>query len=260
MILSEVMERLEQLCPLSFAEDWDNSGLQLGRTSQEIEKILICVDVTTQTVEQAIREGCDLIVAHHPLLFNGLKTVSDLDFVGRRAELLIRSGIACYAMHTNFDVIGMADAAADELDLMDREVLSVTFEDDVSREGLGRIGRLRSHMALEDLAAEVRDAFRLERVRVYGDLRQPVVTAAVLPGSGADEIDAALKAGADVMITGDVSHHRGIDAVEKGIAVIDAGHYGLERIFLPYMQDLIRREMPEMAVVCAEDRQPYAEI
>ena len=103
----------------------------------------------------------------------------------------------------------------------------------------------------------MRDTFRIPNVRVFGDPEQPVVCAAVLPGSGGDEIDISLKEGADVMITGDISHHKGIDAVEKGIAVIDAGHYGIEKIFVPYMRDFLRREFPDLTVIEAKESDPF---
>jgi len=156
--------------------------------------------------------------------------------------------------------MGMADAAADELKLENREVLEVTYEDDISHEGLGRIGTLPGYMPLRDFAALVRDTFHVARVRCYGDPDQPVVTAAILPGSGKDDIDRALAAGADVMVTGDITHHVGLDAVEKGIAVIDAGHFGVEKLFLPYMKDFLNREVPEIAVMESEQGEPYTEI
>ena len=92
------------------------------------------------------------------------------------------------------------------------------------------------------------------------DPQQAIVTVAVMPGSGKDELDLAAEKGADVMITGDVSHHAGLDALEKGIAVIDAGHYGVEKLFIPYMKDYLEREMPELSVVCAKEKEPFFEV
>ena len=257
MKLRELIEKLEQLCPTSFALPWDNSGLQAGHSDKEVRRVMLALDVTSDVVEQAVREGADLILTHHPILFSPLKTVSDADFVGRRVELLIRNDIAAYAMHTNFDVLGMADAAADAVGMIDREVLEVTYEDDVSREGLGRVGHLPEHITLRELAQQVKEAFAVDSVRVYGDPEAWIVTCAILPGSGTDEADKALEAGADVLITGDVTHHRGIDAVEKGIALIDAGHFGVEKMFIPYMEDYFHRELPEIAVLRASQGEPY---
>lgn len=260
MRLSEVIENLERFCPGSFAEKWDNPGLQVGNSTQEIKCVLLALDATSEVIEQAKEMEADLILTHHPLLFHGIQHVSNDDYVGKRILFLAENRIACYAMHTNFDVLGMADAAADELRLVDREVLQVTFEDEVSREGIGRIGKLPEYMKLEELAQRIREVFRIPTVRCYGQPDEPVVTAAILPGAGSGEIDLAVSGGADVMITGDVSHHTGIDALEKGIAVIDAGHYGVEKLFMPYMKEYFHREMPEIRVLCAAEKEPFFQI
>ena len=162
-------------------------------------------------------------------------------------------------MHTNFDVLGMADAAADMMRLTDREVLEVTFEDDISVEGIGRIGMLPEPMKLSEYAQKVGEIFKIGHVRYYGDPDQILVTCAILPGSGKSEIDLAVKSGADVYITGDISHHDGIDAVEKGIAVIDAGHYGIEKLFIPYMKEYLEREAPELTIISCDAGAPFME-
>ncbi len=256
MKLEQVITMLEHLCPPEFAMSWDNSGLQVGRYEQDISTICIAVDATTPVIDFAVEQGADLLITHHPLLFGSLKSVHDRDFVGRRVIELIKNDIACYAMHTNFDVMGMADAAADLLRLTDREVLEVTFEDDVSKEGIGRIGKLPEHMRLDEFAAFVKKAFGLDQVRVYGDPGDTVVTCAILPGSGREEIDLAAAKGADVMVTGDVNHHAGIDAAEKGIAVIDAGHYGVEKIFVPYMEGYLHRKLSPLDILAAPESEP----
>lgn len=260
MLMSEMISVIEQFCPPSFAEDWDNVGLIAGRSDKEVRKVIVALDATSEVVDEAVRSGADALVTHHPLIFGGIKKVNDNDFVGRRILALIQNDISYYAMHTNFDVMGMADAAADAMNLQDREVLEVTFKDDISHEGLGRIGTLPEHMPLSDCAAYVRDVFHIPHVRIYGDPDQPIVTTAILPGSGHDEIDLAVTANADVMITGDISHHNGIDAVEKGIAVIDAGHYGIEKIFMPYMKEFFGRELPELEVIESKQKEPFTEI
>ncbi|MBR3366860.1 MAG: Nif3-like dinuclear metal center hexameric protein [Lachnospiraceae bacterium] len=257
MRLSALLREIEEYCPASYALSWDNSGLQCGSRDQEIETVMLALDATGDVIEEAAEEGADLLITHHPLLFRGIKSVSDDDHVGRRLLRMIRSGIACYAMHTNFDVIGMADEAADMLRLCDREVLMPTCEGDHVVEGIGRVGNLLEHMSLRDCAEWVRDVFDIPHVRVYGDPDQPVITCAVLPGSGHDEIDLALQKGADVMITGDISHHDGLDAVEKGIAVIDATHYGIEKLFVPYMEKYMTGEFPELKILKAHEKEPF---
>ena len=256
MRLKEIMQMLEELCPPSFAMSWDNVGLLVGRADKEVQTIALALDATSEVIESAVMQKADLILTHHPLLFSGIKKINDSDYVGKRVLSLIRNDISCYAMHTNFDVLGMADAAADLLRLTDREVLEVTYEDEISVEGIGRAGVLPEPMKLSELAARVSEVFDIEHVRYYGDPEQMLVTCAILPGSGKGEVDLAVKSGADVYITGDINHHDGIDAVEKGIAVIDAGHYGVEKLFVPYMKDYLRRELPGIKILAAPEREP----
>lgn len=115
-----------------------------ARRDKDVETIYIALDATDEVVEDAMRVGADLLLTHHPLIFKKLSRVNTDDFIGRRIVSLIQKDISYYAMHTNFDVMGMADAAADELGLRDREVLNVTYEDEISKEGCGRVGRLQS--------------------------------------------------------------------------------------------------------------------
>ncbi len=131
----EIIDKLESLSPTEFAEEWDNIGLLAGRRDKEVRTVYIALDATDDVIEEAVRLGADLLLTHHPLIFKKMSRVNTDDFIGRRVCELIRNDISYYAMHTNFDVMGMADAAADELSLKDRRVLDVTYEDDISKEG-----------------------------------------------------------------------------------------------------------------------------
>lgn len=253
----KIIEKLEILSPKAYAEEWDNIGLLAGRQDKKVETVYIALDATDDVIEEVVRLGADMLITHHPLIFKKMDRINTDDFIGRRVYQLIRSDVSYYAMHTNFDVMGMADAAADELTLMDRKVLNVTFEDDISKEGCGRVGKLRKRMSVAELAELVKTKFRVPNVRVFGELGDIVEVAAVMPGSGGDYIKDALNAGADVMITGDIDHHEGIDAVAQGITVIDAGHYGIEKIFISYMEEFIKRELPELKIYKAEIKEPF---
>lgn len=253
----EVLEKLEALSPLSYAEDWDNVGLLAGRRDKEIKSIYIALDATDDVIEEVVRLKADLLLTHHPLIFKKMDRINTDHFIGRRIYELIKNDICYYAMHTNFDVMGMADAAADKLGLQTRNVLNVTFEDDIAKEGCGRYGKLPKKMTLRECAELVKKCFEVPNVRVYGDLDSFVEDAAVMPGSGGSYIQDALMCGADVMITGDVDHHEGIDAVAQGIQIIDAGHYGIEKLFIPYMAEYLNRELPGIIVNTVEYQEPF---
>ena len=260
MRCSEIITRLELLSPPSFAEDWDNVGLLVGRMDQEISSVYVALDATDKVIEEAVQNGADMIITHHPLIFSGLKSITEEAFIGRRVRKMIGEDICYYAMHTNFDVLGMADAATEELHLANSQVLHTTFEDDISKEGFGRYGKLPREMTLGECAEYVKRKFSLEHVMVYGDLRTVVNIAAICPGYGKDFMDDAIKVGADVYVTGDVSHHMGIDAIAQGVCVIDAGHYGIEKIFIPYMKDFLKKQMPGIKVFTEEVKNPFTVI
>lgn len=257
MRCSEVMNILETMSPVMFAENWDNVGLLVGREDKTVHKVMIALDATDDVVEQAVLQGVDLLLTHHPLLFSSIKKITEADFIGRRLLKLIRNDICYYAMHTNFDVMGMADAAADAMGLHRCEVLEITYEDDIAKEGIGRIGRLPQKMSLEQTAELCKKAFGLDNVRIYGEAEADIEMAAIVPGSGKDYIDAALIKGADVLITGDIGHHNGLDAMEQGLAIIDAGHYGIEKLFVPYMEEFFADQMPELVVLKAAQKAPF---
>ncbi len=257
MRCEEVIRKLEELSPVSFAESWDNPGLLAGRTDKEIQKIYIALDATTEVIEEAVRCGADMLLTHHPLIFKGIKKVNSEDFVGRRILTLLQADMCYYAMHTNFDVKGMADAAADRVALKDRNVLEVTYEKDGATEGIGRIGKLESTMTLDACAKTVKQAFGIEHVKVFGEPDVQVTNVAISPGSGKSMIDAALAKKVDVLITGDIDHHDGIDALERGMAVIDAGHFGLEKIFIPYMKEYLEEQIKDVLIICDESESPF---
>ena len=256
----EIMERLEELSPTMYAEDWDNVGLLVGRREKDVRKIYIALDATDEVIEEAVKLQADMLITHHPLIFSAMKKIQSDDYIGRRILRLARHDIACYAMHTNFDIMGMADAAADEIGLRKREVLDITYEDDIAKEGIGRRGRLPQIMTLEECAEHVKKCFHLEHVKVFGDPETTVETAAICPGSGKSVVSDAVLAKADVLITGDIDHHTGIDANAQGLMIIDAGHYGIEKIFIAYIKEYIQRELPEMMVYTHPLVSPYTVI
>lgn len=255
-----VMGILEELSPTCYAEKWDNVGLLVGRKSKEVNTIFVALDATDDVIKAAIECEADMLITHHPLLFSPIKSVRADDFIGRRILTLAKHDISYYAMHTNFDVMGMADAAADEIGLVEREVLDVTYEDEIGTEGIGRIGRLSGDFTLVELCELVKERFNLDSVKVYGefdDSDRLMDVCAIVPGSGKSMIDVAIEKGADVLITGDIDHHAGIDALARGLCIIDASHHGLEKIFVPYMEDFLRDELPEVKVYTSELTAPF---
>ena len=243
MTVSELVELLEEDVPSKDALDWDNVGLLVGDLGWPVSSVYVALDATDEVIDHAIEKGADMIITHHPLVFPTVNRVVANDFIGRRIIKMVEHHIACYAMHTNFDIHRMGALAEKRLELGHTIALDpceIDGEYDVNV-GIGRIGSLLDHPStLKEYATKVRQAFQLPYVRVYGDEDQVIRTVAISPGSGKSEIVPAIKAGADVLITGDIDHHNGIDAVARNLSIIDAGHYGIEHIFIEYVSMFLK--------------------
>ena len=253
MKCSEICALIEQEYGTEYACDWDNVGLLAGRSTKEVKKILLSLDATDEVVRMAAEGGYDMLITHHPMLFSAIKRVTDQDMNGRRLLELIRNDISYYAMHTNYDVLGMASLSGKMLSLRDTEVLEITEEE----EGIGRIGNFPKEMTLEACCEQVKKAFRLEHVKVFGALSRGVRRVAICPGSGKSVIGVSIEKGADVLVTGDIGHHEGIDAAAQGLSIIDAGHYGVEHIFIKDMKQYLIQHFQEMEVIGAPISHPF---
>lgn len=261
MLCKEVMDVIEREYPLSYALDWDNVGLLVGRDDKEVKRIYIALDATDDVIEKAISVQADMLITHHPMLFSPVKKINNLDFTGGRIMKLIQNDISYYAMHTNYDVLGMADLSGDKMNMRDAEILEVTSEGDIGKEdepeGIGRVADLEEPMTLRECCEDVKEAFHLGAVKVFGNLEQKVKRIAICPGSGKSVIRTALEKKADVLITGDIGHHEGIDAVEQGLAIIDGGHYGIEHIFIEDMRQYLEKNLQQVDVVAAPISHPF---
>ena len=220
-----------------------------------MKNVYVALDLTEEIIDRAIEEKADMIITHHPLIFSPLRTVTDMDFIGRRVVKLLQNDISYYAMHTNYDVLRMADLSADILGIDCQEVLDKTSTEE--DKGIGKIGIYENEMTLRQCSELVKKKFGLNAVQVFGAEEKTVRKIAVCAGSGKSVISLAIDKGADVLITGDIGHHEGIDAVEQGLTIIDAGHYGLEHIFIKDVAETLEKDFSELVVKQAEIVFPF---
>lgn len=260
MLCKEVMERIENRYSRSYALEWDNVGLLVGRDDKEVKKIYLALDATDQVIDAAVAAGVDLLITHHPLIFSGMKRINNQDFIGRRLLKLIQNDISYYAMHTNYDVMGMSALVGEKIELEEAEVLEVTGESEEGLEGVGRVANLSQKQTLRECADFVKETFGLQSVKVFGNLEMPVKRIAISPGSGKSMIGVALEKQADVLVTGDIGHHEGIDAVAQGMAIIDAGHYGIEHVFVEDMKTYLTAQCEEIEVLAEPISHPFVVI
>lgn len=256
----ELITFLETEVPLETAEGWDNPGFLVGDKDKEIKKVLVVLDITNEVVDYAIDQKADFILAHHPIIFSKINKCTSDDFLQKKLLKLIRHDICAYGMHTCYDVCRMGDQVADRLNLKEIQgpvELSKSHNEKAFGKGIGIVTKIEDEISVGEYAKKVKEAFSLENVMVFGNLDTKISKLAVVPGSGRSMISEAKSTGADVFLTGDIGHHEGLDAVDMGMCVIDAGHYGLEQVFIDDMKDLIRTHFSDMNVITYKAGSPY---
>ena len=255
MLCKDIITVIEATYPKNAAEEWDNVGLLTGRTDKEVRKVYVALDATDEVIEEAVSCGADMLITHHPLVFSPLKQITDEEIVGERILKLIRHDISYYAMHTNYDVLRMAELAGIKLGLTDMEVLEVT--DAEKGIGIGKVGVLPEKMSVRECCELVKRVFQLDAVKVYGVLEEHVQQVAILPGSGKHMSTQAISKQTDVFITAEIDHHEGMDSVAAGMSIIDAGHYGLEHIFIEDMSSFLKENLQGVKVEKTDIRHPF---
>lgn len=225
--INDLVKAIEHIAPPALAYDWDNTGIQL-RCSDNINKVLITLDITPETAEEAKAKGCDLIISHHPLIFEPLKSLSIENAPQAVAMQLIRNGISVYSAHTSYDRAegGIGDILARELGLQD-----ICTELN-SGEGLMRTGRLMEPLKRSAFLEYIKNTLKVNTVRISNTKIDIIKKVAVVGGSGGDFYKAAKEAGSQALITGEAKHHHFIEAAASGILLVEAGHFETERYFI----------------------------
>lgn len=244
--LSEVVDILEKHWPSAGAEEWDAPGLVVGSPDHTVSSIHLMVDATVESIAEALQQGCDLIVAHHPLLLRGVTSVAESTYKGRVIADLIRAGAALYAAHTNADVVptGTSAQLAELLDLRDHEPLTLS---ETPGHGLGRRGVLPAAMTLYELAVKLGEILPQTAVGpvVAGDPDALVTTVSLCAGAGDSLLSHPQVIDSDVYITSDLRHHPASEAREQasvsgGPALINISHFAAEWLWLEHAASELR--------------------
>ena len=251
----DVMDVMERIAPKKLAEDWDNPGLLVGSPDDEVRRILVCLDVREETAKRAQDENFQMIVAHHPVIFRGLKKLrTDLPD-GRLLGALLRSGVAVFAAHTNLDCAegGVNDVLAARIGL-DPATLAPLGNAESLSESLGRVGKLPAPMDAKAFAEQVKKGTGASSVRFVSGGGRPVQKVGLCSGSGAEFIERAAFMGCDAYVTGDVRYHDAQRAAALGVHVIDAGHFATEQPIVEILAARLAEAFGEKAEVVADDR------
>ena len=250
----DVMDVMERIAPKKLAEDWDNPGLLVGSPDDEVRRILVCLDVREEMAARAEAEGFQMIVAHHPVIFRGLKKLrTDLPD-GRLLGALLRAGVAVFAAHTNLDCAegGVNDVLAARIG-HDSETIAPLGSAESLPESLGRVGKLPGPMEAKAFVEQVKKGLGVSTVRFVSGGNHPVKKVGLCSGSGAEFIERAAFLGCDAFVTGDVRYHDAQRAAALGVHVVDAGHFATEQPVVEILAARLSEELAGKVEVVADD-------
>ena len=249
MKIKEIVCALGQFAPLPLQDSYDNAGLQVGLTEAEVTGALLCLDVTEAVVDEAIELGYNLIISHHPLIFRGFKSITGANYIERCVMKAIKHDIVIYSAHTNLDnaVNGVNYKMAEKIGLQGIAFLEQKTECEPIQAGAGVVGMLPKAEKDVDFLQRVKQLFQVGCVKHTSLNGRMIQKVALCGGAGAFLIGEAVKAGADVFITGEIKYH---DYFGHGndILLAEIGHYESEQYTKEIFQQRIRERFPEVSV------------
>ena len=254
--VKDIYGYIDRIAPFHTQLGFDNAGLLVGRAGREVDTVLVALDITKDVIREAQTLGAQLIVAHHPVIFNPIKSVTDGDTTGEKVLMLAESGMAAICAHTNLDAArdGVNDVLARRLGLTEVDLLCKDGEDEWGRPyGIGRVGVLNVNcpMGAADFARTVKEALGAADVRCM-DAGKTVFRVAVGGGSCGSMLRDAVAAGCDTFVTADVKYDVFLEAKELGINLLDAGHFATENVVIEPLAQGLQNAFPGVKVLVSK--------
>ena len=251
MKIKDVICALERFAPLPLQEDYDNAGLQVGLTEADVSGVLLCLDVTEQVVEEAVANDCNMIVAHHPLIFRKLAHVSDSNYVERCVVAAIKNDITIVAMHTNLDSTkgGVNYMIARKLGFIQDSIKPLDMRCIDGAEGsAGIIGELAEPITADAYIKKVKEIFKADCVMSNELLERPIKKIALCGGAGSFLLRQAMAAGADAFLTGEMRYHEYF-GFEQALQITVIGHYESEQYTKELLEEIINDNCPGIKTI-----------
>ena len=258
MKVKDIVAMLEAEVPLAWQESYDNAGLAVGSPEAEVERVLIALDATEEVVEEAISEGCQMVVTHHPIIFRPIKRLADENRQQRTIANAIRHGIALYAAHTNLDSAPHRGISHHLAALLGLNVVSLLEPSAVEGVGIGVVGELPEAVPTEEFLVRIKDVLGVVALRHSTVRIDTVQRVAICSGSGGGLIEAAEKSGADLYLAADFKYHDFVDA--DRMVLVDAGHFESEICAIEILFDILSKKITTFALrksACAENPVKY---
>lgn len=255
MKVGEILNFINELAPWGYAETWDNVGLMLGSRQSDVKRMLLCMDVTSKVIREAIDYEAEMIISHHPFLFSSINRLDFDTIKGQQIQTLVTKNISVISAHTNLDVTagGVNDTLAGTLGLSElislKSYIPQGYQEDL---GLGKLGTLENSMVFSDFIDHVKKHLKISALRVIGPHPDKVKHVGVFCGSFDVDLHYLRSLKQDVVITGDMKYHTALDAREMGLCIIDVGHFASEHVILPRLQKVIADKFAQIEVVCSK--------
>ena len=249
MKIKEITKFLEGYAPLQYQESYDNCGLIVGNENAETKDVLITLDCTEEVIDEAIEKDCNLIITHHPIIFNGLKKLNGSNYIERTVIKAIKNDLAIYTIHTNLDNVhnGVSAKIAKILGLENCKVLAPNPNFQNQQVGLGIIGELKEPIKTSKFLINIKTTMQTNCIRHTSLVKEEIKRVAVCGGSGSVLLKNAKTADADIFISADFKYHDFFDA-EKDIVIADIGHYESEQFTKDLIYDLLVKNFTKFAV------------
>ncbi|GAB6109521.1 Nif3-like dinuclear metal center hexameric protein [Fusibacter bizertensis] len=219
---------IDQFAPFDTADSWDNSGLIIGSMNSIVSSVLVALDITLEVVEEAIQNNCQLIITHHPIIFTGVMSITEHNYVGKLLQNIIQNNIAVIAAHTNLDLSpthGINLFLSKEYHLLDCVTLN-------NAHGYGIVGNLSSPTPIDSILQLTKSIFRIDTIKVSNYQVKDITKIAICSGASADFIEDALASSSDLYITSDIKYHEAQKILGSNLILFDVGHFESESIIL----------------------------
>lgn len=256
MIVKDIADVLEAWAPPPIAESYDNVGLLVGNPQQEVTGALINLDMTEDVIQEALDNNINLIIAHHPIWFSARKRLNGEDYVSRTIIAAVKHDIALYACHTNLDNVrdGVNKRIADKLGLEKIDFLRPkAARPGETLFGSGMIGFLPEPLTKMDFLALVKETFACGGIRYADSVKETIHKVAVCGGAGSFLTRDAERAGADALVTADITYHKFFDSEGKFL-LMDIGHYESEQFTSELIHEYLSKKFPKFALHLSAQR------
>ncbi len=267
ILLKQLLKRLDEIAPLAIAEEWDNVGLLLGDPESEIHKVMTCLTITQATVSEAIAKDVDCIVVHHPIPFKPVSQITTSTSTGRFLWQLASNKVAVYSPHTAWDNarFGINQKLAEFFQLENirpmiplkseivNRISSIVSEEDLRHLGTGRIGTVTKGDTVSVIISSIHAMIHNPIIERNQSLLTKVNRIAFVCGSGGSFANAAKKAGADLLVTGEATYHQFLEATNLGLGLVTFGHYQSEAGSMSLLSEMLGESFPELQIWRSHD-------